>query len=148
MVKFLKQGKVVILTQGRFAGKKAIIVKAFDEGTKERQFPHALVAGLETAPQRVRFPTARHSGTATARRLIDCRGADRLALSCLFCFDPIGCDWIWGWWRFAMRHLTYIGCCICFEHYDIGVRSGIGGCESNTVSNLRMVVAACALNDS
>ena len=52
-MKFIKQGKVVILTQGRYAGKKAIIVKTFDEGTKERQFPHALVAGLETAPQRV-----------------------------------------------------------------------------------------------
>jgi len=53
MVKFLKAGKVVILTQGRFAGKKAIIVKTFDEGTKDRQFPHALVAGLEESPLRV-----------------------------------------------------------------------------------------------
>ena len=33
MVKFLKSGKVVVLLQGRFAGRKAVIVKNFDDGT-------------------------------------------------------------------------------------------------------------------
>jgi len=51
--KFIKTGKVVILTQGRHAGQKAIVVKNFDEGSKERQFGHALVAGLERPPQKV-----------------------------------------------------------------------------------------------
>ncbi|GAB5357083.1 hypothetical protein AAMO2058_000343800 [Amorphochlora amoebiformis] len=49
---FLTPGKVVIILQGRFAGKKAIIVKTF-EGTYERKFGHALVAGIERAPLRV-----------------------------------------------------------------------------------------------
>mmetsp|Transcript_21668 Transcript_21668/g.38476 ORF Transcript_21668/g.38476 Transcript_21668/m.38476 type:complete len:144 (-) Transcript_21668:191-622(-) len=49
---FLTPGKVVIILQGRFAGKKAIIVKTF-EGTYERRFGHALVAGIERAPLKV-----------------------------------------------------------------------------------------------
>ena len=47
---FLKPGKIVLLVSGRFAGKKAIIVKTFDEGTPERKFGHALVAGIERGP--------------------------------------------------------------------------------------------------
>ncbi len=43
----IKPGKVVIVTAGRFAGKKAIVVKTFDDGTKEREFAHALIAGIE-----------------------------------------------------------------------------------------------------
>ena len=38
---------------GRRAGKKAVIVKQFDEGKKGRTFSHALVAGVERAPLRV-----------------------------------------------------------------------------------------------
>ena len=32
MGKFLKEKKVVIILNGRYAGKKAVIVKNFDEG--------------------------------------------------------------------------------------------------------------------
>ena len=46
----IKTGKVVIILAGRYAGKKAIVVKSYDEGTKEHAFPHALVAGIERAP--------------------------------------------------------------------------------------------------
>ncbi|KAG4088751.1 hypothetical protein BCR32DRAFT_233307 [Anaeromyces robustus] len=53
MVKFLKPGKVVLILQGRFAGKKAVIVKNYDEGTKERPYPHAIVAGIERYPLKV-----------------------------------------------------------------------------------------------
>ncbi|KAJ1918115.1 60S ribosomal protein L27B [Tieghemiomyces parasiticus] len=53
MVKFIKPGKVVIVLQGRHAGKKAVIVKHFDEGTKEYPFPHAIVAGVNTSPRKV-----------------------------------------------------------------------------------------------
>jgi large subunit ribosomal protein L27e len=35
------------------AGKKAVIVKAFDDGTKARPFGHALVAGVERAPLKI-----------------------------------------------------------------------------------------------
>lgn len=53
MGKFLKSGKVVILLNGRYAGRKAIIVRVFDEGTKGRQFPHALVVGIDRYPRNV-----------------------------------------------------------------------------------------------
>ncbi|KAJ1876454.1 60S ribosomal protein L27B [Coemansia sp. RSA 486] len=53
MAKFLRGGKVVIVLQGRYAGKKAVIVKSFDEGTSERPYPHAIVAGIETYPLKV-----------------------------------------------------------------------------------------------
>jgi large subunit ribosomal protein L27e len=52
-VKFLKPGKVVICLQGRYSGKKAVIVKTFEEGTKAYPFPHALVAGIERYPLKV-----------------------------------------------------------------------------------------------
>eukprot|EP00405_Crypthecodinium_cohnii_P010096 CAMPEP_0206440554 /NCGR_PEP_ID=MMETSP0324_2-20121206/12813_1 /ASSEMBLY_ACC=CAM_ASM_000836 /TAXON_ID=2866 /ORGANISM="Crypthecodinium cohnii, Strain Seligo" /LENGTH=147 /DNA_ID=CAMNT_0053908263 /DNA_START=98 /DNA_END=541 /DNA_ORIENTATION=+ len=47
MGKFIKAGRVVVLLQGRHAGKKAVITKAFDDGSKARKFGHALVAGIE-----------------------------------------------------------------------------------------------------
>ncbi|ORX74204.1 hypothetical protein DL89DRAFT_277109 [Linderina pennispora] len=53
MPKFLKNGKVVIILQGRYAGKKAVIVKNVDEGTKERPYGHAIVAGIERYPLKV-----------------------------------------------------------------------------------------------
>ncbi|KAE8809651.1 60S ribosomal protein L27-3-like [Hordeum vulgare] len=46
MVKFLKPGKAVILLQGRYAGKKAVIVRVFEEGTHDRPYGHTLVAGV------------------------------------------------------------------------------------------------------
>jgi KOW motif len=49
----IKPGKVVIVLAGRYAGRKAVVVKAFDEGTNEHKFPHALVAGIERYPLRV-----------------------------------------------------------------------------------------------
>jgi len=53
MVKFLKQGKVAIVLSGRYAGKKVVIVKNVDEGTKERQYGHAVVIGIERYPLKV-----------------------------------------------------------------------------------------------
>ena len=49
---FMKQGRICILTSGRFAGKKAIIVSQHDSRAN-RQFPHAVVAGIERHPKRV-----------------------------------------------------------------------------------------------
>mgnify|MGYP001028099630 FL=1 len=49
----MKAGRVVILLAGRRAGKKAVIVKSFDDGKKGKAFPHALVAGVERAPMKV-----------------------------------------------------------------------------------------------
>lgn len=53
MVKFLKPNKAVLLLQGRFAGRKAVIVKAFDEGTRDRPYGHCLVAGVAKYPSKV-----------------------------------------------------------------------------------------------
>ncbi|KAI8909250.1 ribosomal L27e protein family-domain-containing protein [Entophlyctis helioformis] len=46
-------GWVVLVLQGRYAGKKSVIVKNFDEGTKERPYPHAIVAGIERYPLKI-----------------------------------------------------------------------------------------------
>ena len=53
MKKFLKPGRVVILLSGKHAGKKAVIVKVFYEGSKDREFGHCLVAGMARYPRRV-----------------------------------------------------------------------------------------------
>eukprot|EP00695_Tsukubamonas_globosa_P001054 TRINITY_DN19_c0_g1_i8.p1 TRINITY_DN19_c0_g1~~TRINITY_DN19_c0_g1_i8.p1 ORF type:complete len:136 (+),score=80.00 TRINITY_DN19_c0_g1_i8:73-480(+) len=53
MVKFLKPGKVVILLNGRQAGKKAVIINNMDDGSKERPYSHAIVAGIEKYPLKV-----------------------------------------------------------------------------------------------
>ena len=53
MPTFLKPGKVVIVLNGRFAGRKAVIVKNFDNGTPKRPYAHALVAGIETYPKKI-----------------------------------------------------------------------------------------------
>jgi len=49
----LKPGKVVIVLGGRFAGKKAVIVHTVNQGSNERRFGHALVAGIERYPLKV-----------------------------------------------------------------------------------------------
>ncbi|EPQ54758.1 hypothetical protein GLOTRDRAFT_130111 [Gloeophyllum trabeum ATCC 11539] len=53
MVKIYKPGKVAIVLQGRQAGKKVVVIKQNDEGTKERPYPHAVVAGIERYPRKV-----------------------------------------------------------------------------------------------
>ena len=49
----MKSGKVVLVLSGRFAGRKAIIMKTFDEGTADKLFGQALVAGIDRYPRRV-----------------------------------------------------------------------------------------------
>mmetsp|Transcript_27122 Transcript_27122/g.87055 ORF Transcript_27122/g.87055 Transcript_27122/m.87055 type:complete len:148 (+) Transcript_27122:32-475(+) len=51
--KFLKAGKVVLLLNGRMAGKKAVIVKTFDDGTADRPYGHCLVAGIMKYPLKI-----------------------------------------------------------------------------------------------
>ena len=52
MTKFLKPGKVVIVTSGRFAGKKGIVL-ANSEGNKEKKYGHSLVVGINRPPRSV-----------------------------------------------------------------------------------------------
>ena len=54
MGKFIKAGKVVLVLNGRYAGRKAVIVKNHDEGTADKQYGHALVAGIARYPLRVK----------------------------------------------------------------------------------------------
>ena len=55
MGKIMKQGRVVIVLAGRHAGKKAVVVRHFDEGKKDKKakFAQALVAGVERYPLKV-----------------------------------------------------------------------------------------------
>lgn len=63
---FSQANKVVVLLQGRYAGKKAVIVKNYDEGTSSRPYGHALVCGLATYPRKVRI-TANAAQAGAAR---------------------------------------------------------------------------------
>jgi len=49
----MKSGKIVLVLSGRYAGRKAVIMKTYDEGTAERQYGHALVAGIDRYPRKV-----------------------------------------------------------------------------------------------
>ncbi|KAI3359633.1 hypothetical protein L3Q82_014023 [Scortum barcoo] len=53
MGKFMKPGKVVMVLAGRYAGRKAVIVKNIDDGTTDRPYSHALVAGIDRYPRKV-----------------------------------------------------------------------------------------------
>merc|ERR1712216_375053 len=44
---------VVVVLQGRYAGKKAVIVKNVDDGSSAHPYGHALVCGLSTIPRKV-----------------------------------------------------------------------------------------------
>ncbi|KAJ5763996.1 60S ribosomal protein L27-A [Penicillium manginii] len=52
-MKFMKVGRVAIITRGRYAGKKVVIVQPQDNGSKAHPFPFAIVAGIERYPLKV-----------------------------------------------------------------------------------------------
>ncbi|XP_036598938.1 60S ribosomal protein L27-like [Trichosurus vulpecula] len=53
MGKFTKPRKVVLVLAGRYSGRKTVIVKNIDDGTSDRPYSHALVAGIERYPRKV-----------------------------------------------------------------------------------------------
>ena len=53
MVKCLKAGKGVVITSGKYAGKKAVIVKVNEAASDKYKFPNAIVVGVESAPRKV-----------------------------------------------------------------------------------------------
>ncbi|UJR33251.1 hypothetical protein I4U23_020706 [Adineta vaga] len=65
MVKIMKTQKVVIVLAGRYAGRKAVVIKPHDEGSNERGYGHALVAGISRYPRKV---TKRMGKKKQARR--------------------------------------------------------------------------------
>ena len=65
MVKIMKPNKVVIVLAGKYAGRKAIILKNHDESTSDRNYGHAVVAGIERYPRPI---TKKMNRTKKARR--------------------------------------------------------------------------------
>ncbi|EPQ29410.1 uncharacterized protein PFL1_03165 [Pseudozyma flocculosa PF-1] len=53
MPKIYKPGKVAVVLQGRHAGKKVVVIKQYDDGTKEKGFPYIIAAGIERYPLKV-----------------------------------------------------------------------------------------------
>ncbi|RWS04724.1 60S ribosomal protein L27-like protein [Dinothrombium tinctorium] len=51
MVKIMKPNKVVLVLNGKYAGRKAIVLRNQDEGTTDRSYGHALVAGIDRYPR-------------------------------------------------------------------------------------------------
>lgn len=49
----LKAGKVVILLTGRYAGKKAVVIKTQDDGTADRAYGFCIVAGIDKYPLKI-----------------------------------------------------------------------------------------------
>ncbi|XP_074604578.1 ribosomal protein L27 [Brevipalpus obovatus] len=54
MGKIMKPSKVVLVLNGRYAGRKAMILRNHDEGTSDRSYGHALVAGIERYPKPIK----------------------------------------------------------------------------------------------
>lgn len=53
MGKIMKQGKVVLILNGRYAGRKGIVIKNNDDGTGDKPYGHAVVAGIDRYPRKV-----------------------------------------------------------------------------------------------
>jgi large subunit ribosomal protein L27e len=49
----MKEGRVVILLQGRFAGKKAVVVETCEGGNDSKKFAHAVVVGIENTARKI-----------------------------------------------------------------------------------------------
>lgn len=49
----MKPNKVVLVVSGRYAGRKAVIIKNQDDGTGDRPYGHALVVGISRYPKKV-----------------------------------------------------------------------------------------------
>ncbi|KAH8899576.1 hypothetical protein GQ53DRAFT_816699 [Thozetella sp. PMI_491] len=64
-MRFLKSGRVAIVTHGRYAGAKVVILSVVDNGNKAHPYGHAVVAGIERYPQKI---TRRMSKTRQEKR--------------------------------------------------------------------------------
>ena len=84
MGKFIKQGKVVIVLNGRFAGRKAVVLKTYDEGHGARKFGHALIAGIDRAPRRLK---RKLSDKKKVRSRLRQGARHRRGFSCARCVD-------------------------------------------------------------
>ena len=49
----VQPGRLVILLNGRHAGKKAVVVAVYENPTDARKYPHCVVLGIEKSPRRL-----------------------------------------------------------------------------------------------
>ena len=49
----MKQGKVVLILSGKYAGRKAVVLKNYDDASKDHPFAHAFVAGIDKYPLKI-----------------------------------------------------------------------------------------------
>ena len=70
MGRVLKEGKIVIVLRGRFAGKKGVIVRVHEEGSDDRRYPHAVVAGIEQYPRKITRAMESNRSDATKKSKI------------------------------------------------------------------------------
>lgn len=68
----MKAGRVAIVTRGRYAGKKVVILQTQDNGSKGHPFAHAIVAGIERYPSKVtkRMSSARQTSRSKVKPFI------------------------------------------------------------------------------
>nr|CDS30753.1 60S ribosomal protein L27 [Hymenolepis microstoma] len=52
-LKLMRPGMAVIILSGRYAGRKAVVIKNYDDGSSKKPYGHALVAGIDRYPRRV-----------------------------------------------------------------------------------------------
>ncbi|KAH8876293.1 60S ribosomal protein L27 [Schistosoma japonicum] len=52
-VRLMRPGVVVLVLAGRYAGRKAIVIKSYDEGSGDKPYGHALVVGIDRYPRRI-----------------------------------------------------------------------------------------------
>ena len=105
----VQQGKVVIVLGGRYAGKKAVIVKNYDDGTGSRPYGHALVCGLSKEPRKVGgvvLRRGRRRGAAGARPWAP--SCCRLHCTAALRVRMVGMveemqQWTWAVWRAGSR---------------------------------------------
>ncbi|VDD83034.1 unnamed protein product [Mesocestoides corti] len=52
-VKLMRPGMAVLVLSGKYAGRKAIVIKSYDDGSNEKPYGHALVVGIDRYPRRI-----------------------------------------------------------------------------------------------
>merc|ERR1711872_37238 len=52
-VRLIRPGTVSVVLGGRYAGRKAIVIKSYDDGSKDRPYGHALVVGIDRYPRKI-----------------------------------------------------------------------------------------------
>uniref|UniRef100_UPI00398F3074 large ribosomal subunit protein eL27-like n=1 Tax=Pristiophorus japonicus TaxID=55135 RepID=UPI00398F3074 len=65
MVTFMKPRNVVLVLAGRYAGCKGVIVKKINDGTSDKPYSHAFIAGIDRYPRKV---TAKMGKKKVAKR--------------------------------------------------------------------------------